>query len=116
MKLTCFDAVDLSLSGAIESHPKLKIDMGKLDSLRADCALIDQIAGNNDCDGISASVDVESGSVIIAISCPVIEFAGGRRDVFFGVIQRTSSFSFSQEQETGNVLLSFSFGGVISNE
>ena len=111
MKLTCFDAVDLAIAGAIESHGFHKTYDYSMDVVQEDCKRMDKIADENDCDAVSASVDTTSGALTVSLHCPVIEFDTSR-DAFLDTIKHADMFRFSIDDDS--VLLSFTFQGVLS--
>ncbi len=111
MKLTCFDAVDLAIAGAIESHGFHETCNYRMDVVQADCKRMDKIADENDCDSVSASVDTMSGALTVSLRCPVIEFDTSR-NAFLDIIEHADLFRFSFEDD--NVLLSFTYQGVLS--
>lgn len=111
MKLTCFDAVDLAIAGAIENHAFHKPHSYHVDVIQADCKRMDKIADENDCDFVSASVDTMSGALTVSLRCPVIEFDTSR-NAFLDIIKHADLFRFSFEDD--NVFLSFTYQGVLS--
>lgn len=78
--------------------------------LQTDCALIDRLASEFDCESTEADIDDETMKLRVSIVCPDMVMEYGRTHPFFTLIQHAESFSFSAVEDS--IRVDFVFAGL----
>ncbi len=82
--------------------------------LKTDCALIDRLSTEFDCESAEAEVDDATMKLHVSLVCPDMVLEYGRTHPFFTLIQHTESFSFSAVEDSLKV--DFVFAGLWVNK
>lgn len=80
------------------------------EKLKTDCALIDQLVYEFDCESAEADVDDDTLKLRISIVCPDMVLEYGRTHPFFTIIQHVESFCISAVGDS--VQIDFIFAGL----
>ena len=86
------------------------ISKTKSKNLKADCALIDCLISEFDCEAAQAEIDAETMKLRVSIVCPDMVLEHGRTHPFFALIQHAEAFAFSAAEDSLKV--DFVFAGL----
>ena len=111
MSISCFDIADISLAAVVEANPELRLNEEALERIKGDCAILDKIAEENECDSINTDINTECNELLISLVCPAFDFADGRSSAFFDAIERSRYFSVRNHGD-GDVCLTVVYDGV----
>lgn len=109
--VSIYDIVDMVVEEAYEQFGKRwVISRAKKNDLKTDCALIDRLVSEFDCESAEADIDDDTLKLRVSIVCPDMVLEYGRTHPFFTLIQHTESFSFSAVEDSLKV--DFVFAGL----
>lgn len=113
--VSTYDIVEMVIDEATEQFGnRFVVSEIKRDNLKTDCALIDRLVSEFDCESAEAEVDDETMKIKVSIVCPDMVLEYGRTHPFFTLIQHTESFSFSAVGDSLKV--DFVFAGLWENK
>ena len=113
--VSTYDIVEMVIDEATEQFgDRWVVSKTKTDNLKTDCALIDRLVSEFDCESAEAEVDDETMKIKVSIVCPDMVLEYGRTHPFFTLIQHTESFNFSAVEESLKV--DFVFTGLWENK
>lgn len=109
--VSTYDVVEMVIDEATEQFGgQWFIPKTKKKILKNDCALIDRLVSEFDCESTEATVDDETMKIKVSIVCPDIVLEYGRTHPFFTIIHHTESFGFSTVDDSLKV--DFVFAGL----
>ena len=109
--VSTYDIVDMVVEEASEQFgSRWAISKDKRKNLKTDCALIDRLVSEFDCESAEADIDDETMKLTVSIVCPDMVLEYGRTHPFFTLIQHAESFSFSAVGDSLKV--NFVFAGL----
>ena len=111
MNIGTFDIAEMVVDEAVSQHGNcFKVTSQARQNLKTDCALIDRIVSEFDCESVEAEIDDKEMKLTIYIVCPDIVLEYGRTHPFFSLIQHVGSFAFSAVDDS--IRISFTFTGL----
>lgn len=84
------------------------ISNAKREILKTDCALIDRLVSEFDCESVEADINNETMKLTVSVVCTDMVLEYGRTHPFFTLIQNAESLSFSAVEDSLKVDIVFS--------
>ncbi len=111
MSVNTYDIAEMVIDEATEQFGnRWVVPKAKRGRIKADCAIIDRLVSDFDCESAEAEIDDETMKLTVSVVCPDMVLEYGRTHPFFTLIQHTESFSFSAVEDSLKV--AFVFAGL----
>lgn len=109
--ISTYDIVEMVVEEAAEQFGgHWFINSVKKKNLKEDCALIDRVVSEFDCESVEADIDDETLKLRVSVICSDIVLEYGRTHPFFTLIQHAELFGFSAVDDS--LRIDFVFDGL----
>ena len=112
MRIKCFDVTDMVIQEAAERFKPIWIINEKYyTTLKSYCSIIDSLAEEFDGESYEVEVDEIKATISIKLECSDITLMSATH-TFYSLARQTKAINFTNNPETGNLVVEFVFPSI----
>lgn len=108
--MNIFKDIRSAIDNLISEDKTLIVDMIQMKTMQRDCAILESIADDNDCEGTAVEINRSRNECAISITVPILEFENGGDHPFFQMIQHLKGLEF--QNQNNRVVMTVIYGDI----